>query len=146
MPVKWTTPPRVLIFVPPSAVTRACQAAHPRLSACGSSIASRHPGAGTASGFSRQSSSPVAVSAPRLQAAQKPRFSPVSITFAPGASSAATSALRSTDPLSTTISSSPSRSCAPRAGRVAPRASAELKLTITTESELTVGTPYDWGA
>ena len=44
MPVKWTTPPRVLITPPSSAVTSPCHAAQPRPSPAARSIASRQPG------------------------------------------------------------------------------------------------------
>ena len=87
IPVKWTTPPRVLTIRPPSAVTSPCHATRPRPSACGASMASRQPSCTTASGFRKQRSSRDAASAPRLHPPPYPRFSPTSITVAAGASS-----------------------------------------------------------
>ena len=97
------------------------------------------PAAGTASGLRKHSSSPVAASAPRLQAAAKPRLAPVSIRLAPGASSrtacdgAVGGGVVDDDQL-VCRSRAPSTS----AGSVRATASRLSWVTTTTESELRV--------
>jgi hypothetical protein len=109
MPVKWTTPPLVFTARPPSAVTSPC---HALQSPRGSRMASRKPGAGVASGFMNNRTSPVAARAPAFAPAAKPALRPVCSTIARGAISPTTATVSSEDALSTTSSSSPGASCA----------------------------------
>src|SRR5919197_435603 len=136
IPVKWTTPPRVLTTRPPCAVTSPCQAAQPRPSTSGRSIASRKPGSGLASGLRKRRSAPLLAAAPRLDAVPNPRLAPVSITLAAGASSRTASAVPSSDALSTTISSSAGSSCAASGASARSTAARLWWVTTTTETEL----------
>jgi hypothetical protein len=96
-------------------------------------MASRKPGATTASGFRNSSSRPDESAAPRFDAAANPRFSPASIRVAPGAASRIAASVSAPDALSTTISSSPLRSWSASARSVGPTASRWSWVTTTTE-------------
>ena len=75
------------------------------------------PGAGWASGLRNSSRAPLASCAPRVAPPAKPRLS-CSTSRASGAAARTAVAVASPEPLSTTISSSPSRSCARTAASV----------------------------
>ncbi len=78
----------------------------------------------------------LARSPPRRRGCRRPRSRdsrPSRSAPRPGRSSRTASGVPSADALSTTISSSPSRSCATSAGSVAPTASRESWVTMTTE-------------
>ena len=129
---------------PSSAVISAIHADQSRPSASGRVIPSRKPGCGTASGFSRTTSSPAAASTPRLAPAAKPTFSARVTNFASGASSRTTAAVSSEDALSTTTSSSPGPSSASNAGMVRRSSTPLLKATTTIETVFREGWDKTW--